>query len=154
MSGTFMKRGILALAIVAAAVFAVGIGARSADAQTPSVSANGPYVGHAGGVFPFVVTSNVGEIRTAQWSFGDGTAMAGARVSKVYRIPGVYTVTVTVTTASGQTYSDTTTATVTPHFATTPLFGGVVVFPQPVVVVPFFRPCAFGGVVINGLIYC
>jgi hypothetical protein len=80
--------------------------------------------------------------------------MAGARVNKVYRIPGVYSVTVTVTTASGQTYSDTTTATVTPHFATTPLLAGVPFIPHPVVFVPYFRPCAFGGVVINGVIYC
>ena len=158
MRSTLVTRGVLALALVAAAVFAVGVGAGGADAQSAAVSPGGPYIGDAGVPIPFQATSTIGAIQSAQWSFGDGTSANGAGVQKTFRIPGVYTVTLTAM-VNGQTYQASTTATVTAMAAAGQLLGGGVFVPQTVGTVavlpafPFFRPCV-GGRVINGMIFC
>ena len=145
MSMTFLRRGVLALAVVAAAVCAVGIGATSADAQTPAIDTHGPYTGDVGGVFPFVATSNVESIASARWDFSDGTSMTGASVNKTFRYAGTFTATVTVTTTSGQTLSASTTAHVSPLIAVTPL-----VFPQQLAAPVVVRPVVSGFVGVVG----
>jgi len=48
----------------------------------------------------------IGEITGFAWDYGDGTTGAGVRSTHVYSEPGVYTVTLTITTSDGATDSD------------------------------------------------
>ena len=120
-----LKRSILALAVVAAAVCAVGIGTTAADAQTPSIDTHGPYTGDVGSPFAFVATTNVGPVASARWSFSDGTVGEGLAVNKLFRTPGIYTATVTVTSTAGQTFQASTTAHVSAIYPYPGLLGAV-----------------------------
>lgn len=118
MSRFFLTRGVLALAVLAAAVCAVGITARGADAYSPFVHPGGPYAGVAGVPVSFAGSAQVGPITSAVWHFGDGTAATGLSVAKVFATPGIYSVTLAVTSISGQSFSDQTSATISGLVAT------------------------------------
>ena len=80
-----------------------------------TVSAGGPYSVAASQ--PVTLTGSVSGVTigaTAQfaWNFGDGTSGFGQSVSHTYATGGTYTVTLTVTTTSGQAGSASTTVTV------------------------------------------
>jgi subtilisin family serine protease len=53
----------------------------------------------------FDAGGSAGALAGYAWSFGDGTAGAGAVATKVYRMPGTYTVRLTVTDSLGRTAS-------------------------------------------------
>lgn len=86
-------------------------------AQTGQVNPGGPYSGQSGLPITFTATVNPGyppfdATAQFQWSFGDGTTGAGQTTSHSYASPGTYTVTVTISSTTGQYGSATTTATV------------------------------------------
>ncbi len=107
-----LKSGMVALAVVAAAVFAVGFNARGADAQTPFVNAGGPYSGVVGVPTQFTSVSQIGPVTSAFWQFGDGTTASGMSVVKTFQTAGVYNVSVTVTNIFGQSFTAHTTASI------------------------------------------
>ena len=143
--------GFVAPAIAAAALF--GMSARSAEAQSPFVSPGGPYGGYIGAPMQFTAISNIGPIIGAQWSFGDGTGASGTTVTKVYNAPGTYPVTVTMTNVFGQSFSASTTATVSGVYA----FAGVRTFPvvtAPITTVNFpLAGCGGRAEIVNGVYY-
>lgn len=112
MKRTFLKSGILALALAAAAVFAVGVSARDASANSPLVNPGGPYGGVAGAPIQFGATSNVGPVSSVYWQFGDGTSQYGMTVFKTFHVPGIFGVAVTVTNVYGQSFTSQTTASI------------------------------------------
>jgi len=112
LNASFAKRGALALAVLAAAIFAVGFSATQTDAQTATVSAGGPYQATAGQPIQLTGTSYLPAITAARWSFSDGTIADGLAVTKTFYASGSYTATLTVTDAAGYTYSSSTTVTV------------------------------------------
>jgi PKD repeat protein len=84
----------------------------------PTGNPGGPYSGHAGSPIVFTGTAtDPGAADTAagftyNWNFGDGSTASGAKPSHTYSAVGTYTVTLTVTDASGGKSSSKTTATV------------------------------------------
>ena len=142
MKRAFVTRAVAGLALLAVALGAVAFQAKEADAQTPFVTAGGPYVGTAGVPVQFGAASNVGPVASVHWTFGDGSSARGFTALKTFGAPGVYSVSVTVTNIVGQSFTANTTATisgvVTPLAPncqyTTPTFGTVLVGTQTVVV--------------------
>jgi len=69
------------------------------------------------GVAPYSIalngTSTTGTTRNYSWLFGDGATAMGATVSHTYQIPGIYTLTLTISDASGQFLSNNVVITVT-----------------------------------------
>jgi hypothetical protein len=55
-----------------------------------------------------------GQIQSYQWDFGNGSTASGATASAVFTVPGVYTVSLTVTDDQGATGTSTTQVTVDP----------------------------------------
>ena len=108
----FVRRGMLALAVLAAAVFAAGIQVDRADAQTAAISAGGPYETIAGRPVQLNGILYAGSAIAASWTFSDGTSLDGLSVVKTFGLPGTYTATLTVTDAAGFSYVDSTTVTV------------------------------------------
>jgi PKD repeat protein len=104
------------LAVVVAAVAAVGLGlnTRSASAA-PGLAAvtGGPYAAVVGQAIQFdgTASSGLGGLAYA-WTFGDGTSATGATPVKAYAAPGVYRVTLTVQDGAGATAVAATTATI------------------------------------------
>ncbi len=168
MRTTIVKRGIFAVAVLAAAIFAVGVTTREADAATPFVNAGGPYSSVVGGTIHFRGSTTVGPLTSAVWTFGDGTSAQGMAVNKQYATSGVFTVTLTVTTIFGQTFSDVTTATVAPFVvpvspngqviqvnATSINIRGLAAAPSPITTYPVTpNGCAYGVVLVNGAYVC
>ena len=107
-----LKSGMVALAVMAAAVFAVGFNARGADAQTPFVNAGGPYSGVVGTPIQFTSASQIGPVTGAFWQFGDGTTASGMTVVKTFDTAGVYNASVTITNIFGQSFTAHTTASI------------------------------------------
>ncbi len=73
----------------------------------PICDAGGPYSGEAGSALEFDGSASYdpdpgGSVVAYFWDFGDGLLGIGALASHVYELPGVYTVTLTVTDASGR----------------------------------------------------
>jgi hypothetical protein len=110
LTDTVLKRGAIALMLMAA-VFAVGFGAQSADAQAPVVSAGGPYQAFAGQAIELSGTTDVAAV-AAQWNFSDGVSLPGLSVVRAFSAPGTYTATLTVVDSAGFSYSASTTVTV------------------------------------------
>jgi hypothetical protein len=108
----FLKRGVVALAVLTAAVFAVGIQVDRADAQTAAISAAGPYEALAGRPVQLNGILYARSAIAANWTFSDGTSIDGLSVVKAFSTPGSYTATLAVTDAAGLTYADSTTVTV------------------------------------------
>jgi PKD domain len=103
----------LAILAVAVAMVAAGIGFSTKGASAaPVVNTGGPYAAAVGQAIQFngSASSGVG-IVSFVWNFGDGTSATGATPVKSYAAAGVYTVTLTVTDATGSA-SATTTATI------------------------------------------
>lgn len=98
-----MKIKMASLAVALAVVGLVGFGAHAASAQSaPYATPDGPYVSLIGR--PLLLTAlATTEIESYRWDFGDGSFASGPVVSKAYFTPGIYTVSLTVTTTGGQT---------------------------------------------------
>jgi PKD repeat protein len=82
-----------------------------------AVSVGGPYVGQIGVPITFSAQVTVGFVQLGvgvqfQWSFGDGGTAIGQTASHVYTTAGTFTLTVSVTTSTGQSGSATTSVTV------------------------------------------
>jgi hypothetical protein len=109
-----MKRATLMAALAAGIVtIALGFGARATQAATAvTADAGGLYRGLAGESIQFAGTSSTGINLGFYWEFGDGANDSGVIANHVYSSAGVYTVTLTVTDAYGQTARATTTATI------------------------------------------
>ena len=86
LESTVFRREIVALAVLTAAVFAVGIQVEQADAQTAAVSAGGPYEALAGRPIQINGILYVGSAIAATWSFSDGTNLDGLSVVKTLRL--------------------------------------------------------------------
>ena len=104
---------LMAAVIAVAALTAAGIDAQSASAQAaPAANPGGPYRGVVGDPITFIAAQGPGANLRYDWTFGDGTVGTGSSITKVYAQPGVYTVTLTVTDATGARSTATTTAAV------------------------------------------
>ena len=159
-----LRKGIAVLAVLAAAVFAVGIRAQAADAQSGLVSHGGPYTAVAG--VPVRLQATVspafGIAHVAQWSLGNGQQAHGLAPTVTYARPGVYTVMLTVVNTYGAV--DTVQTTVTVHgaapmfFAPTALngcvYGTTVVNGITYCVGTVTTGCPYGTTVVNGVVYC
>lgn len=100
----------LAILAVAVAFVAAGIGFSTKGASAaPVVNTGGPYAAAAGQPIQFngSFSSGVGFV-SFFWTFGDGTSATGATPVKAYGVPGVYTVSLTVTDATGSSTAVTT----------------------------------------------
>ena len=156
------------MAVLAAAVFAVGITAREADAANPFVNAGGPYSSVAGGTIHFSASANAGPLVRAVWTFGDGTSAQGMAINKQYATSGAFSVTLTVTNIYGQSFTDVTTATVVPFVSTVSpstqviqinangiITRAAVVAAAQIATYPVLpSACAYGFVQVNGVYYC
>lgn len=100
----------LAILAVAVAMVAAGIGFSTKGASAaPIVNTGGPYAAAVGQPIQFngSFSSGVGFV-SFFWTFGDGSSATGAFPVKSYAASGVYTVTLTVTDATGSATAVTT----------------------------------------------
>jgi hypothetical protein len=172
-------KGAAVLAVLAVAVVGAGFGAKSADAQSPYVSANGPYSGTVGNsvVFSATVSPSFGAIAGATWTFSDGVALNGLSVSRVFNVAGPYTATVTVRNTFGTAQSSLAYVTIV---GVSPILPVTVVGPQVCATTDSSAPrivcshgtvvqpviggfpvvhgaiggCTYGVVVVNGVVQC
>lgn len=106
-----MQTKFLALVAAAVALGAAAFGSVAASAQaTTYATPGGPYASVIGRTLVLTAVASNAEITSYRWDFGDGSFADGREVAKTYFTPGVYTVSLTVTTAAGQTSTATTTA--------------------------------------------
>jgi PKD domain len=100
----------LAILAVAVAMVAAGIGFSTKGASAaPIVNTGGPYAAAVGQPIQFNGSfSNGVGIVSFFWTFGDGSSATGAFPVKSYAAPGVYTVSLTVTDATGSSTALTT----------------------------------------------
>lgn len=99
---TGVRRGLVALVMLTAAVAAFGFCPRGADAQTVNLTAGGPYTAVAGA--PITLTGgSYTPLTSATWTFSDGTALTGLTVTKTFFRQGLYTAALTVTDVYGYT---------------------------------------------------
>ncbi len=91
-------------------------GVRRCDLQVPLGPARakpgGPYYGSEGSLIAFDGSLSVGIVSSFVWDFGDGSTGTGVRPSHTYQDDGTYTVTLTVSSDSGDDDTKSTTATV------------------------------------------
>ncbi len=79
------------------------------------VSPNGPYTGNVNQAITFggfAQSLNGGTVTSYTWTFGDGGTAQGQSVQHTYTTAGTFTVTLTATDSTGQSSSNTTTATI------------------------------------------
>jgi hypothetical protein len=100
----------LAILAVAVAMVAAGIGLSTKGASAaPIVNTGGPYAAAVGQPIQFNGSfSNGFGFVSFFWTFGDGTTAVGAFPVKAYAAAGVYTVSLTVTDATGSSTAVTT----------------------------------------------
>lgn len=104
---------VVALVALAAVGVRLGLHPTAATAQSGALAdPGGPYAATAGSAIQFDGSHSAGVGLSYVWTFGDGTSAVGARPVKVYTLPSVYPVTLTVTDLTGARSVATTTATI------------------------------------------